>query len=497
MCNSQLVSRNSMHPSSDISHRISRWLWAAALVSLPVTSFRWFPFLGETTYVRPLALYPLALLLPLLLIQSIRRQRPFPWTGSMILLAAFAAAAVAATSLGVLIDPIPLRGQEYFGRAIRALVTLVIGLAFFISASWMNRDEAEVKFTLRWMLAGLGLDLAWCALQAITFYTPLLEKEMVTHWQLAFSMRELVRTNRISGMAYEPSWLAGQIVTMYLPILFAALMTNTRLTRTKWLEPVLLALSTLTLLATYSRGGLLIGVGAAGLVFLLVGRSHLRTAWTWFFGGFRRGWLLRLALIAATLGLLAGAALFLGQKNYFRRLWDTSADSLSEYLTNINAGGRSAYASGALAAFEEHPLMGVGLGASGFWIYDNLPGWTLTTVPEVAKQLNPQSRLFPNPKNLYVRLLAETGLVGFVLFVIFLFSTLADSLSHLQQGGFRRFLGIAALFAWLAIALYNVTQDSLATPNIWVIPGIMAGLSYSTTPLAPLLKGDGNVTEKQ
>jgi len=91
-----------MQPSSDFSHRISRWLWAAALVSLPVTSFRWFPFLGETTYVRPLALYPLALLLPLLLIQSIRRERLFPWTGSVTLLAVFAAAVVAATGLGLL-----------------------------------------------------------------------------------------------------------------------------------------------------------------------------------------------------------------------------------------------------------------------------------------------------------------------------------------------------------------------------------------------------------
>jgi hypothetical protein len=46
----------------------------------------------------------------------------------------------------------------------------------------------------------------------------------------------------------------------------------------------------------------------------------------------------------------------------------------------------------------------------------------------------------------------------------------------LKRGNFLRFLGIAGLFAWLAIALYNVTQDSFATPNIWVIPGILAGI---------------------
>jgi O-antigen ligase len=413
----------------------------------------------------------------------------------MILLGLFALAVLAATSFGVLIDPIPLRGQDYFDRALRALVTLLIGLAFFVSAVWMNRDEAEVKFTLRWILVGFGVELAWSGLQAVTFYTGLLDKVMVTHWQLAFSMRELVRTNRISGLAYEPAWLAGQIVTMYLPILFAALLTKTRLTSARWLESVLLVLSILLLLATYSRGGILIGAGVSGLVFLLVGREHLRAAWTWYFGGFRRGWLLRVGMLVLVVGVIAGTVAFLGQKNYFRRLWDTSADSLSEYLVDINVGGRSAYATGAMAAFEEHPLSGVGFGASGFWIYDHLPDWTLTTVPEIAKQLNPESKLFPNPKNLYVRLLAETGLIGFVFFFIFLFSSLADSLSLYQRGGLLRFLGIAGLFAWLAIALYNVTQDSFATPNIWLLPGMLAGISISTSPLAPPQPAEGKIKE--
>jgi len=135
----------------------------------------------------------------------------------------------------------------------------------------------------------------------------------------------------------------------------------------------------------------------------------------------------------------------------------------------------------------------VGLGASGFWIYGNLPDWTLTTVPEIAKQLNPQSRLFPNPKNLYVRLLAETGLVGFVLFFVFLFSILANTLDLLPRGNFFRFLGIAGLFAWLAIALYNVTQDSFATPNIWIIPGILAGINGMQTSVCPALRTEVRV----
>lgn len=462
-------------------------LWAAALVTLPVTSFRWFPLLGDNTLVRPLALYPLALLLPLLIVQWFRRERPFPWAGSAILLGVFAAAVLLAASFGFLIDPIPMRGQTYSGRLLRALVTLIIGIVFFVSAAWMNRNEAEIKFTLRWLLVGLGLDLAWSGLQALTFYTGLLPKQMVTHWQLLFSMRELVRTNRVSGLAYEPAWLAGQMATIYVPILFAAVLTKFRLTRLKWLEPVLLVLSTLLLLATYSRGGILIAAGVAALTFLLTGREHLRAAWTWFFGGFQRGawnWLLRLGLLAAALGVLAGAALFLGQKNYFRRLWDFSAQNLTDYLVNINAGARSAYSAGAMAAFDEYPITGVGLGASGFWIYNNLPDWTLTTVPEIAKQLDPNSRLYPNPKNIYIRLLAETGLLGFTLYFVFQFAVLGDALDALRRGGFLRFIGIAGFFAWLAIALYNVTQDSFAIPNLWLIPGMLAGFSTQLSSLS-------------
>jgi len=468
-----------------MSDKLARWLWAAALVALPVTSFRWFPFLGEGTLVRPLALYPLALLLPLLLLLALRGRRRIPGSPTWVLLLVFTAAALTVTAWGALLDPLPLRGQIYTARAVRAFATLLIGVVFFTCTAWMNRSEAEVRFTLRWLLVGLGLDLAWSALQAVTFYTPLLPKVMVTHWQLAFSMRELVRTNRISGLAYEPAWLAGQLATVYLPVLFASVLTGFRLTSRRWLEPVLLAVCAGLILATYSRGGLLIAAGASALTFLLLGRDHLRGAWRWFFGGMRQGWLLRLALAVGAAALIVGVFLFLGQKNYFRRLWDMTPDNLTAYLVNINAGARSAYAEGALAAFEQHPVSGVGLGASGFWIYDNLPEWALTTVPEIARQLDPSSRLYPNPKNLYVRLLAETGLVGFTAFALFLFAVLADALDLLRGDAFRRGMAAAGIFAWLAIALYNVTQDSFATPNIWFIPGLLAGLTSQVAAKLP------------
>ena len=461
-------------------YKITRFLWGAALFTLPITSFRYFPFLGDATYVRPLSLYPIALLLPLLFFQLIRRKTSFPRAASLTPLLGFVLIALAATSLGLLLDPLPLRGQGYFGRVIRAWATLVIGLSFFVAAVWMNRDEDDLRFSIKWLLAGFVMNILWSGIQSLAFYTPLLKKVTVTHWQRAFSMRELVKTNRVSGMAYEPAWLAGQIATVYLPWLFASLLTRLSVTRFKWLEIILLGFAALLLLATFSRGGLLTVFGAFVFTFLFVGRVELRAAWHWFLSGFRQGsnWLLRVGLILLFVGALAGAGLFLSQKGYITRLFSTRAESLEDFLIQNSAGARAAYIFGSFGAYEQNPLMGVGLGASGFYIYNHLPDWALTTVPEIARQLSPDNNLYPNPKNLYVRLLAETGLIGFFVFLAFLFSVLGEALSALgSKAVIGRYLGIAGIFSWFAIALYNLTQDSFATPNIWINFGLLVGMS--------------------
>ena len=459
--------------------RLGRILWAVTLLALPVTSFRYFPA-GDATYVRPLSFYPLALLLLVLLVQLIRRRTAFPWTGTWTPFAGLLLATVATSLAGVLIAPVPLRGQDVVGRELRAWVTLAMGAGFFVGAAWMNRSLEDLRFSLKWLFAGFVLDILWSGVQGATFYLHLLPKPLVTQWQRAFSMRELIRTNRVSGMAYEPSWLAGEISTVYLPWLFAWLLTRQTATRFKWLEPVLLVCAGGLLLATFSRGGLVTVAATTVLTLLLVGRRQVADAWRWFRSGFRRGsqiiW--RLGIIALLVIVAAGALLFLSQKGYIARLWSTRPDSLEQFLIANSAGSRAAYIVGAFGAYEEHPWTGVGLGASGFYIYNHLPDWVLTTVPDIARQLSPDNALYPNPKNLYVRLLAETGLVGFVLFLAFQFSLLGDALLALRRGApLMRYLGIAAVFTWLALIFYNMTQDSLAIPNLWINLGILVGLS--------------------
>ena len=458
---------------------LTRALWAAALLSLPVTSFRYFPA-GEGTYVRPLAFYPIMLLLLVMLFDLLRDGASFPLAGAWTPLIGFLLVALVGSMFGVTFAPVPIRGEDVLGRVLRAWASIIIGMAFFAAAVWMNRNEQDLRFSLKWLFAGFILDVLWSGLQGATFYLHIFPKPLVTRWQRAFSMRELIRTNRISGLAYEPAWLAGQISTLYLPWLFASLLTSHRLTNLKWLEPVLAACSVFLLLATFSRGGLLTVGATVILTSLLVGRSKIRAAWKWFFTGFRGGreMIWRLGLIVLIAAMCGGAFLFVGQKGYISRLWNSRATNVQDFLIQNSAGARAAYIWGAMGAYVEHPWTGVGLGASGFYIYSHLPDWSLTIVPEIARQLSPDNTLYPNPKNLYIRILAETGIIGFFLFIAFQFSMLGDAIMALRQNtGMWRFIGIASIFTWLALVFYNMTQDSLAIPDLWINLGILVGMS--------------------
>lgn len=482
-----------------------RFLWALTLVTLPVTSFRFMPFMGAGTFVRPLALYPLGLLLPILLYQIWTRRIVRPWSGSLTILLAFTLTALLATAYGSLLAPIELRGQTYFDRALRAWVTLVIGLSFFLAALWMNRNEDDLKFSLKWLLAGFALHVVWGGVQAAGLQLGL--RRELNEIQTLFSIRGLPRNRRIAGFAYEPSWLAGQLAALYLPWLFASLLAKYRLTKFKWLEPVLLLGGLVTLLLTYSRGGLFITAGAVALTFLTAGAEVRKDVSAWFRAGFRQSegkgrWgrmqaaASRIVVGLIFLGAISGAGAFLAQKGYISALWNSSAESLWDYAIDAYLGPRVAYVAAAWEAYQSHPLTGVGLGASGFRMYANMPDWALSGVPEIARQLSPSSNLYPNPKNLYVRLLTEMGLPGFLLYVTFLFTLLAYALKSLRRAEpFWRFVGAAGFFSVVAIAAQGISQDSFAMPEMWVNLGILAGVvSFELKSKNGLLAGSSEQT---
>ena len=471
--------------------KLSQVLWGLVLLALPVTSFRYFPLLGKYTYVRPLAFYPLVLLYLVLALRLLRKEIKLPWSNAQIPFFIFLLVALLTTAAGTFLAPIELRGQDYWGRAIRTLLTFIIGISFFIAALWMHRDMDDLRRSLPWLYAGLVLTMLWAGVQATAFYTPLLKKGQVSEWQLLFSMRGMPKIKRVSGFAFEASWLAGQISTLYLPWLVASLLGHFRATKFRWLEPLLLLGAILTLLLTYSRGGLLIALAATGLTLVVAGQKTIQRVWSWFLHPKRQvlsekgsAVFAQIGLRVLILGLFAGAlwggGYLLVQRNYFTSLFATNADSLADYFIKAKAGGRITYFLSAVKIFLQYPLFGTGFGASGFYLFQNLPEWALSNLPEITEQLAIDSNVYPNPKNLYLRLLAENGLFGFIAYFSFLLAILSQSLDALRRNAFK-VVGIAGLFSWTAILIYYFMQDSFAMAELWINFGIILGITSRFT----------------
>lgn len=69
--------------------------------------------------------------------------------------------------------------------------------------------------------------------------------------------------------------------------------------------------------------------------------------------------------------------------------------------------------------FKHNPISGVGLGQQAFLAEDFYPAWAVKDNYELEeKYLNPKVKDFPPGYNLYVRILAENGLVSFSIFLV-------------------------------------------------------------------------------
>ena len=128
--------------------------------------------------------------------------------------------------------------------------------------------------------------------------------------------------------------------------------------------------------------------------------------------------------------------------------------------------------------FNDHPWLGVGLGNAGFFALDQTPsiGWASYEIKLILLHLSQ----FPNLKSFWMRLLAETGIVGFstfVAWVVVLFQsarlTLHSRLPMLQV------LALTGQLSLVAFIGEGFSIDSFAMPYLWVASGLVAASSLA------------------
>ena len=454
-----------------------RVVWALFLVTLPVTSFPYFPGgFGGSTLVRPLALFPLLVLLFIAVLPRLwKHSAPRTFLPFLV----FVAVAAASTALGLLRGVDPLIGVSVFDRSLRALITLLIGGAFYITVSSMPQSGDDLRFALRWLYIGFAIALLWGTLQAVyVIHFNDAYFHFLRQVQRLISIRRLF-PRRISGMTYEPNWFAEQITFLLMPWLFAAVMSGYSSFRRRWgwltVEWLLLAWAAGVLLFTFSRTGLILFALQVFVAFLFRARRAGSTRGWWQTAGLR---ILQGSIALLVLGMLV---FMVGSQNkYFSRIWRywTDERTRGSYLQYIAFDQRITYWDTAYKIYADHPWLGIGLGNYTFYFSDYLEDSPLYRTPELLVPLVPDPEnarsQVTSVKNVFARILGETGLLGMAAFSAFLLALLGCTLYLLYSSDPAfRYWGRAGLLGLLTFFVASFSFDSFSLPNMWVVFGLI------------------------
>ncbi len=471
--------------------------WAAVILLLPITSLPLISKLAGGTMVAPASLIPLAWLGLVWFATYLVKRGRLPRESLPLLF--FVSVAICASAVAFFLNIPPFKNRSITSEEIGAVVTVMIGLAFYlVTASWLSQSSARLKRTLQYLNIGGAVMILWTLVQAYYIYFFNSEyPEVISTIQHLFSIQGLY-DRRMTGMAFEPSWLANQLNMIYLPFWLAATITGWSAFRFRlWkfsFENILLAIGVAILVMT-SRVGMLSFMLVAAFLGIYINIVLAKRIRTWSQKRMERlspivkrvaTSLLPVVILLtfACIYLVGTVALVYGISRLDWRLARIFEVSSLEHLQAITANPYTIFNYLAFAervvfwqagwnVFNLHPIFGVGLGNAGFYFPETLPsfGWYL---PELMNYLYRASSL-PNIKSIWVRLLAETGIVGFSAFVTWLYVVLRSSWPmRLVQKSVFKTIGWAGVLVLVAFIFEGFSVDTFALPYLWVSLGIVS-----------------------
>ncbi|MBP8131612.1 MAG: O-antigen ligase family protein [Candidatus Hydrogenedentes bacterium] len=274
------------------------------------------------------------------------------------------------------------------------LVTL-LGF-FFLAVNTLNSTRNLHYFLVLIMVCGLLMSLAAVS----QYFVPQLAVAGAEPWRavtedVAYIDQESLSgapALRVSGRAGHSNWLA-LVILLILPLnsYWYAIAKSNKL---KALILFTVAIEVVTLVLTFTRTGLIIGVVLAFLLLLkrLVRVTSLR--------------------IFAVLGLIVFGWIVLPQP-YKERVF-----SPQQYTRSTSVQSRLDMQEAALRYFAQNPLFGYGSGGFGTqFIHERNQSAALMRMYVKYAGWQP---VFIGTHNMYLQLLADTGFVGFCLFMAFL-----------------------------------------------------------------------------
>jgi O-antigen ligase len=144
-----------------------------------------------------------------------------------------------------------------------------------------------------------------------------------------------------------------------------------------------------------------------------------------------------------------------------------------QFFNYLSFAERYVYWEAGWRIFNISPIFGVGLGNAGFYFQKTLPsfGWYLPEVMDTYYRFTS----VPNVKSMWVRLLAETGIVGFSSFLTWLLVVFKSSWPTRRESSLLlKTSGWFGVFVIIAYAIEGFSTDTFALPYLWISLGIVS-----------------------
>ena len=464
--------------------------WLILIILLPFTSLPLLQRLSGADMVSPASAIPLLWLVIAWFLPYVLKGGRLP--RQIMPLLAFLLVAFIASAAAYFTNIPPLKGKSVLSREVQALLTLMIGMAFYLVVSAWPRTENRLRLSFQALnFAGL-LVITWSLVQGFFWFSRHSFPSFMVQVQSLFSLNTFF-DYRVTGFAFEPSWLAHMLNMAFLPFWLSATVQRSSVHRFRlWkfsFENLLLVGGAAVLFLSYSRVGWLAFV--LTMAYLLVKgtlwlaqrlqtaiMSRIETSPPW-------RWLLRsglwVGILASFLVAYTGSVLglaYVGSKvdyrlqHLFQAPDPTQVTDIFGYANYLGFAERVVYWATGWEIFNDHPFLGVGIGNAGYYFPQYMPafGYALT---EVDTLFNYNTYL-PNTKSMWSRLLAETGIVGFAFFVSWLF-VLWQSGRGLQKSSnsLLRTAGLAGILSIVAFLIEGFSIDSFALPYLWFSMGLL------------------------
>ena len=172
--------------------------------------------------------------------------------------------------------------------------------------------------------------------------------------------------------------------------------------------------------------------------------------------------------------------------------------SIQDVEENTSNAARFA---GAVAAtylwFDSDLFWGIGLGQAGFYLTEYLPVWGFISgeIQEVSS-----GERWPFIHNLLIKILLESGLVGFLLWVLFFVLLLSrvNALNHAYslQGVKGIWLGHAVYASLVGCVLIMFNRELFSNMNIWIGVGLAVCFIKNWQLVGGSQVGDGRIQNK-